>query len=83
MENLWGNATMQYEPDAAIILNADEPENGVEVVRSAIEKNRRGKSEIEIRHYFWGAAYRFSTKGILVPDDESWQQERLTLKRKA
>jgi len=83
LENLWGNATMQYEPDAAIILNVDRSDNGVEVVRASIEKNRRGRSEVEYRHHFWGAAYRFSPRGVLVPDDESWQGERLQLRRKA
>ncbi len=76
LENMWGNATMQYEPDGALVLNRDRPQRGVEQVRLSIEKSRRGKSEIELRYPFWGSIYRFGSQGDLVPAEESWQKER-------
>ena len=82
LENMWGNATMQYEPDGALVLNKDHTEDGVEQVRLAIEKSRRGESEIEIRYPFKGSVYSFGREGIRIPDDQSWQSERATLKPK-
>ncbi len=82
LENMWGNATMQYEPDGALVLNKDHAENGVEQIRLAIEKSRRGESEIELRYPFKGSVYRFGSPGVRVPDDESWQHERSALKPK-
>ena len=79
LENMWGNATMQYEPDGALVLNKDRSKDGTEMVRIAIEKSRRGKSEIEWRYPFYGSAYRFGTNGELVIEEESWQGERSSL----
>jgi hypothetical protein len=80
LENMWGNATMQYEPDGALVLNRDHPVRGEERVRLSIEKSRRGESEIEIWYPFYGSAYRFGVPGERVPDDESWQKDRADLK---
>jgi len=82
LENMWGNATMQYEPDGALVLNKDHTENGVEQVRLAIEKSRRGESEIEMRYPFKGSVYSFGSPGIRIAEDQSWQSERASLKPK-
>ena len=79
---MWGNATMQYEPDGALVLNKDHSENGVEQVRLAIEKSRRGESEIELRYPFKGSVYSFGSPGIRITEDQSWQRERAALKPK-
>jgi len=79
LENMWGNATMQYEPDGALVLNRDSPKDGAERVRLSIEKSRRGQSEIEIWYPFYGSAYRFGSPGERVPEDKSWQDERVSL----
>jgi hypothetical protein len=79
LEDMWGNATMQYEPDGALVLNKDHSENGVEQIRLAIEKSRRGESEIELRYPFKGSVYSFGSPGVRVPDGESWQRERAAL----
>ncbi len=79
LENMWGNATMQYEPDGALVLNKDHPENGVERVRLSIEKSRRGESEIELWYPFFGSAYRFGFPGKRIPAARSWQHERAAL----
>jgi len=77
LENLWGNAIMQYEPDVAVIGNRDGWDSaGVPWVRWGVEKNRRGKSNLEFRHHYHGAAYRFEPEGTPVVIDESWQAER-------
>jgi hypothetical protein len=77
LENLWGNAIMQYEPDVALIGNRDGwDEDGVPVVRWGVEKNRRGRSNLEFRHRYHGAAYWFEPRGIPVLQAESWQAER-------
>ena len=83
-ENLWGNAIMQYEPDIAVIGNRDGwDESGVPLVRWSVEKNRRGKSNLEFRHRYHGAAYWFEPEGVPVMLDESWQLERDELKEVA
>jgi len=79
LENMWGNASMQYEPDGALVLNKDRPRDGTDMIRIAIEKSRRGKSEIEWRYPFYGSAYLFGTNGELVKEEESWQGERSSL----
>jgi hypothetical protein len=77
LENLWGNAIMQYEPDVALIGNRDGWDGaGVPVVRWGVEKNRRGPSNLEFRHRYHGATYRFEPEGTPVVIDESWQAER-------
>lgn len=82
VENLWGPASVQYEPDVALILNRDtfDDETGNRTVRLAIEKNRHGPSEIEYRHRLHGAYYRLSHTGERVTAEESYQAERLELK---
>lgn len=77
LENLWGSSLMQYEPDTALIGNRDDcSEDGNIHVRWAIEKNRRGPSNIEFRHAYHGSALWFEPDGIMINDDESWQSER-------
>ena len=81
LENLWGNAIMQYEPDIALIGNRDGwDKDGVPLVRWSMEKNRRGSSNLEFRHRYHGAAYWFEPEGIPVGQDDSWQLERDELK---
>jgi hypothetical protein len=76
-ENLWGNATIQYKPDVAWIGNRDGiAEDGVSWVRWAVEKNRRGPSDLEFRFRYHGAAYAFESEGVSVRGNESWQTER-------
>lgn len=81
-ENLWGPATVQYEPDVALIMNRDsrEGETGEHRVRLAIEKNRHGPSEVEYRHWLHGAHYCLSRNGELVSEMESYQAERVELR---
>lgn len=77
LENLWGNAIMQYEPDIALMGNRDGwDDDGVPIVRWAVEKNRRGRSNLEFRHRYHGAAYWFEPRGRTVGVGESWQPER-------
>ncbi|MBA3075031.1 MAG: hypothetical protein FP831_15615 [Anaerolineae bacterium] len=82
VENLSGSSNTQYEPDQAIIMNKDIDfdEDGNKIVRFGLEKNRRGPSDIEIRHKYIGSAYTFDKKGTLASEDESWQKERKLLK---
>lgn len=80
LENLWGNATIQYKPDVAWIGNRERASaDGISMVRWAVEKNRRGPSELEFRHRYHGAAYSFEREGALVEEGESWQAERVPL----
>ncbi len=83
VENLWGPATVQYEPDVALILNRDTlgSESGERWVRLAIEKNRHGPSEVEFRHRLHGAYYCISCAGERVAEGESYQVERVRAKR--
>ncbi len=64
-EDLWGPATVQYEPDVAIILNREALDQaaGQYFVRIGIEKNRHGPSEVEFRHRLHGAFYMLSPRG--------------------
>jgi Replicative DNA helicase len=81
MENLWGNAAVQYDPDIGIIMNRDPASTEDRVlVRFAIEKNRHGPSDIEFRHHYVGAAYTFEPEGEKIQENESWQAERRELK---
>src|SRR5260370_41227730 len=77
-EDLWGQATVQYEPDVAIILNRDAlvEESGERWVRIAVEKNRHGPSELEFRFGMQGAQYVLQAKGEIVPASASFQVER-------
>ncbi len=77
-ENLWGGAAIQYEPDVIWIGNREGASPAGEVIiRWAVEKNRRGPSDLEFRHRYHGAAYSFDLVGEPVPAEESWQSERL------
>lgn len=82
VENLWGPATVQYEPDVALILNRDslDSESGERWVRLAVEKNRHGPSEVEFRHRLHGAHYCLSCTGEGVSAEESFQVERVDLR---
>lgn len=80
LENLWGNATIQYKPDVAWIGNRDADAGGGDrSVRWAVEKNRRGPSDLEFRHVYHGAAYSFERVGEPVAPERSWQPERTGL----
>jgi hypothetical protein len=77
LENLWGNAIMQYEPDVALIGNRDGWDaDGTPLVRWGVEKNRRGPSNLEFQHRYHGAAYWFEPSGKPILQAESWQGER-------
>lgn len=83
LENLWGPALVQYEPDVAIILNRGELLVGAERARSvrwAIEKNRSGPSEVEMEMVLHGPYYAFNPVGRLVSAEESTQRERAALR---
>jgi hypothetical protein len=78
VENLWGNAVIQYEPDVVWIGNRDgKTTEGNPIVRWGVEKNRRGPSDLEFRHAYEGAAYSFKLVGEPVSEEESWQSERV------
>lgn len=84
LEDLWGNATIQYKPDVAWVGNLDQArQDGGPVVRWAVEKNRRGPSELEFRFGYHGAAFSFEAEGTSVPPAESWQAERFGRSRAA
>lgn len=80
LENLWGPATVQYEPDTALIINKDDIEEraGARRIRIAIEKSRHGQSDIEFFHNLYGAQFWIDPRGIPVPPAESYQFERMT-----
>jgi replicative DNA helicase len=83
LENLWGGAVMQYEPDGAIILNRDTTvKDGRVWVRWALEKNRHGPANLEWQHLFLGQVYSFAKVGISVPEEENWQAERMDLRKR-
>ena len=78
-EDLWGPATVQYEPDVAIVLNRHAI--GVDAQRSvriAIEKNRHGPSDIEFLHGLAGKQYRITHAGQQLDHSISYQVERMT-----
>jgi hypothetical protein len=80
-EDLWGPATVQYEPDVAIILNRDAlaEESGERWVRIAVEKNRHGPSEAEFRHRLLGAQFALHPVGEAVSAGTSFQVDRTAL----
>jgi hypothetical protein len=96
MENLWGPASVQYDPDVGVILNrggapaclpAAQAGTGrpgaagrSQPVRWAIEKNRRGPSEVEMEMTLYGPYYAFNPAGRLVEAEESYQWERIALR---
>ncbi|MCC7362070.1 MAG: hypothetical protein IT317_21475 [Anaerolineales bacterium] len=77
-EDLWGPATVQYEPDVAIVLNRDAVANDDQrKVRIAIEKNRHGPSDVEFCHRLAGEHYRLTAAGDRLEHPSSYQTERL------
>ena len=77
LENLWGNAIMQYEPDVAVMGNRDGWDaDGTTLVRWGMEKNRRGRTNLEFQHRYHGSAYWFEPQGKAIEREESWQGER-------
>jgi hypothetical protein len=76
-EDLWGPATVQYEPDVAIVLNRDAiGVEGPRAIRIAIEKNRHGPSDVEFRYGLAGENYRLAQAGQQVDHAASFQIER-------
>jgi hypothetical protein len=65
---------VQAEERIERVLAGDD--SGIPIVRWGVEKNRRGKSNLEFRHRYHGAAYWFEPRGVPVVLDESWQLER-------
>jgi RecA/RadA recombinase len=82
LEDLWGPATVQYEPDVAVLLNREsfDAEDGVRRVRLSVEKNRHGPSEVEFRHRLHGPFFCLSRAGQVVAARESFQGERLKVR---
>jgi len=81
LEDLWGPATMSYEPDCAWVLNHDQrtgegDDGDAQRVRLAIEKNRQGPSELEWCHELYGSRFWLDPKGRVVRSEESYQGER-------
>lgn len=78
-EDLWGPATVQYEPDVALILNRDLQADSVgeRMVRIAIEKNRHGPSEVEFRFQLHGPQYLLARQGMPLTHMEGFQTDRL------
>ena len=83
VENLWGPATVAYEPDTCLILNPDtrDDPDGERWVRLAVEKNRGGPSEVEWRHRRMGRSFCVCQTGEAIPADESYQVDRLAFTR--
>jgi replicative DNA helicase len=64
-EDLWGGASVNYEPDVAVMLNPEQQETqtrGAEIVFS-IEKNRLGPTSVEFRHVLQGQYFAFELRG--------------------
>ncbi|MCC6191697.1 MAG: hypothetical protein IT318_21930 [Anaerolineales bacterium] len=74
-EDLWGPATVQYEPDVAIILNRGTVDNltGNRWVGIAVEKNRHGMSGVGFRYQQHSAHFAFSAWGEDVTPPSSTQ----------
>lgn len=83
VENLWGPATVAYEPDICLILNPDtrDDPDGERWVRIAVEKNRSGPSELEWRHRRMGKYFCVCQSGKAVGAEESYQVDRLAFSR--
>jgi replicative DNA helicase len=82
LEDLWGPATMTYEPDGAWVLNPDSLQptgeaDRARTIRLAVEKNRHGASEVEWRHHLYGACFTIEAHGEVVRLEESFQSDRL------
>lgn len=73
-EDLWGNSSINYEPDVAIMLNPTWRGNAAArrklrepQVLFSIEKNRLGPTWVEFLFKLWGQYYAFDPKGTLNP----------------
>lgn len=71
-EDLWGNSSINYEPDVAIMLNPTWRDNSSArrkhrepKVLFSIEKNRLGPTCIEFLFKLWGQYYAFDPQGEL------------------
>lgn len=71
-EDLWGNSSINYEPDVAIMLNPTGRDNAAArrkhrepKVLFSIEKNRLGPTWIEFLFKLWGQYYAFDPQGEL------------------
>lgn len=71
-EDLWGNSSINYEPDVAIMLNPTWRDNSAArrkhrepKVLFSIEKNRLGPTWIEFLFKLWGQYYAFDPQGEL------------------
>ncbi len=71
-EDLWGNSSINYEPDVAIMLNPTWRDNAAArrkhrepKVLFSIEKNRLGPTWIEMLFKLWGQYYAFDPQGEL------------------
>lgn len=71
-EDLWGNSSINYEPDLAIMLNpmwressATRRRHREPKVLFSIEKNRLGPTWIEFLFKLWGQYYAFDPQGEL------------------
>ncbi len=64
-KDLWGESSVKYEPDVAVILNAaiDEASKPTGEVIFSIEKNRLGPTGVEARHMLEGQYFAFDTMG--------------------
>ena len=80
-EDLWGPATVQYEPDVAFILNRDgeATDGATRCVRLGVEKNRHGPAELEFQFRLHGQQYRLAQKGTAMSKSTSFQAERYSL----
>ncbi len=86
LEDLWGPALMQYQPDTAIILNRGSSSaagEGPTMIRFGLEKQRNGPQGIEFEFALHGAHFCFDPQGRMVPAEESYQQDRVRLREGA
>ena len=80
LEDLWGPALVQYQPDTAIILNRGGVMNGRTMIRVGLEKQRNGPQGIEFEFPLWGEHFCFDPQGRLVSEEESYQRDRIPMR---
>jgi len=64
-EDLWGDSSVNYEPDVALMLNParqDDEAKGRDVIFS-IEKNRLGQTNVEFGYHLHGQHFAFEHSG--------------------
>ena len=88
LEDIFGPIQSQYAIDRGLIINPDVvlAENGADSirlskVRLALEKNRKGPSELEYSHVRHGHAFFIEPDGEEVALEESFQQDRARIQR--